>query len=263
MNDHCDYVYHVSPFSGLGRLRPTGGHKGTQSCAMSRGGVYVAPKFRDALAWYCSFVRHKKNEKNTDRRHRSENGKNCGMPKKPLYYHGATIYKIAVPKGLIKNLWKSCWWEPEYFIPAEMMPDIRIVSTKTYTDTELISLYNRARNKAWESQRGGWDMERIAQKLRTNPAAKAYLAFLEEFRAMAVARDERLQLSAYKDAFKTLMYALSDCFAINKFGTEKPVPIPHCKDLSKMEKTVTCIRQLLNTPKRNFIPRHWQRWRCA
>jgi hypothetical protein len=266
---HCDYVFHVSPFSGLGKLRPTGGHKGTQSVTMSQGGVYVAPHFRDALAWYASFVRHKKNESNARRKHRSENGPNRGLPHECLYYHGATVYKLAIPKGFLKGLWSSGWWEPEYFIPGEMMDQVHIVSATTYDDGELLDLYARAEHKRWEAQRGRWDAEKLARSLRRNVAAKAWLQMLEEFRDYSMSRQvfddvkgEQFQRGRSEiwrhrcTVFNSLMGRLSDLFRTSKF-CEAPVGIDRCPDVPLMEKIVARIRQLIATPDDQF---HYYAW---
>jgi len=53
-------MYHISPQSGLKSLRPTGHHRGTQAYPQGMAGVYLAPKFADAVAWGVSHVMYKK-----------------------------------------------------------------------------------------------------------------------------------------------------------------------------------------------------------
>ena len=264
--EHCDYVYHCSPDSDIGKLRPTGMHKGIQALPMQQGGIYVAPKFRDALAWYCSFVRHKKNSSNTlpakEREKKGEKEIKYAPPHDKLYYHGATIYKIAVPKGFLKGLWGADMWEPEYFIPSEKMKRVQIFSAKTYSDGDLMDLYSRSRQKAWESRQGSWDTESMARDLRQNPAAVMYIYFLEAFRKMALSRKtDRVRKNIWNlrcRAFKNLMTQLEKYFLIHKYSSPS-IPVPRCTDIPGMHKVASRIRLLLNTPDENFKDSDWSR----
>jgi hypothetical protein len=50
-------VYHVSPRSDIFELRPTGSKKGQRSyIGKKQPGVYVAPRFIDAVAWAVTYV---------------------------------------------------------------------------------------------------------------------------------------------------------------------------------------------------------------
>jgi hypothetical protein len=245
-----EYVYHVSPVSGLNRLRPTGSHVGLQAVSQGKGGVFVAPSFVDAVKWYVSYVKYKKNSKNSNRRYRSENGKHGGHPSEPVYYQEATIYKIAVPKNFLKDFWRSNWWEREIFIPGERINETKIVSQRTYSDSELTGIYKRQTAKDWESRRGRWDAEKVAKSVwHTNVAAKKYLDFLEQYRRMALTNDERVKNHDYAAAFKHLMSRLSEFFICAR---DSNCPKPILRAAEGADKTINLVAALLDTPVKKF-----------
>lgn len=143
-------VYHVSPKSDIHHLKPTGYHSGQQSVAMRQEGIYVAPKFSDAVAWSTSYILYKKGNTQKPNERLKEKGQGGGNHTKDLIYKNLTIYEIEIPKDLLKRVWKSGFWEAEYFIPKEYMNQMRIIKSQTYSKDELLKLYNRSTNKRQE-----------------------------------------------------------------------------------------------------------------
>jgi hypothetical protein len=89
MTTEFTHVYHVSPISHIHKLRETGSTKGIQAAPQHQAGVYVAPKYSDAIEWFISYVAHNKNLK--PEQHRSTRLRNeCrGWQKAPNYYQHA------------------------------------------------------------------------------------------------------------------------------------------------------------------------------
>jgi hypothetical protein len=170
------YVYHVSPDSSIGRLRATGSNRGQQSVKMGKSGIYVAPKFKDAVVWGVSYVSGKKynTQKPNERLKEKESGGGWHGDSGPKNYKNLTIYKIEVPKELLKNVWSSSSWEPEYFIPSEYMDQIKIVKSKTYSLNDLIIMDSRSGQKRTESLLAR-DSVGIEKASKTNLAARYYL----------------------------------------------------------------------------------------
>lgn len=123
-SSHVKYLYHVSPESHLQFLRPRGRKSGVQAIQQEDEGVFAAPTFNDAVRWFVSYVMHKK----------------------PNKYKQGTIYTLAVPKNIIKDLWKENWWEKEYFIPRKYLNQIKIVGRETLSKEEMQNKYNRDDN---------------------------------------------------------------------------------------------------------------------
>jgi hypothetical protein len=176
------YVYHVSPDSTIVKLRPTGSHKGQQSVKMGIGGIYVAPRFRDAVSWALSYVMGKKyhTQKPNERLKEKEYGGGWHGEEGPRSYKKITIYKIEIPKNLLskKGVWGSDFWEPEYFIPGEYMDEMKIIESKTYSIDEIIRINNRSEQKRSEVRFNGYENKiKIASK--NNLAAKYYLELLD------------------------------------------------------------------------------------
>lgn len=167
------YVYHVSPDSSIGRLRATGSHRGQQSVRMGRSGIYVAPKFRDAVVWATSYIGHKKYNTQKPNERLKEKGGGYHGEKFPETYENLTIYKIEVPKELLKNVWKSSSWEPEYFIPAEHMGDLKVVKSKTYSMNDLMVIDSRRNQK--RAELASSDLLLIKKASKSNLAARYYL----------------------------------------------------------------------------------------
>jgi hypothetical protein len=120
------YVYHVSPIENIYKLRVSG-RKG-QAYKQRESGFYVAPKFQDAVEWWTSYVAHKK-----------------GGVKSDHTYKTAYIYKIKVPKDVLKNSWYETFWEPEYFISERYLNQLEIVSKQKFDADELSALSSRYR----------------------------------------------------------------------------------------------------------------------
>lgn len=181
LNNKKTYVYHISPVSNLKKIRPTGVNKGQQSVKMGKAGIYVAPKFKDAVAWGTTYVAMKK----YDTQKRNERVKELGIgthgEKGPKHYQELTIYKIEIPKEILNKseIWRSSFWEPEYFIPEEYVDEMRIVQSKTYTTNELSLMYNKFSQKRMEFMTK--DIEIIKKISKTNLAAKYYLELITSY----------------------------------------------------------------------------------
>lgn len=167
------YVYHVSPKSSIVRLRPTSARKGLQAIKQGTSGIYVAPKFRDAVAWATSFVGHKKYNTQKPNERLKEKGGGYHGDKFPETYNNLTIYKIEVPEDLLKIVWKSSSWEPEYFIPAEYMDNLKIIKSKTYSMNDLILMDNKRSQKRTELASSS--LLTIKKASKSNLAARYYL----------------------------------------------------------------------------------------
>lgn len=170
-------VYHVSPDSSIGELRATGHHKGQQSVKMGESGIYVAPKFRDAVAWAISYVGSKKGNTQKPNERLKEKGGGYHGEKGPRNYKKLTIYEIEIPKDLLKNVWGSSFWEPEYFIPGNYMDSMKIIKSKTYSLDELMVLDRRRSGKRLEVMTK--DLAEIKKASKNNIAARYYLELLD------------------------------------------------------------------------------------
>ena len=178
------YVYHVSPDSDIGKLRPTGSHRGQQSVKMGMGGIYVAPRFKDAVSWAVSYILGKKyyTQRPNQRLKNKEKGGGSHGEKGHNSYRKLTIYKIEIPKYLLskKGVWGSNSWEPEYFLPGEYIREMKIIESKTYSREEIIIIHNRSEQKRTELSLNSYN-NKIKQASKTNLAAKYYIELLEMY----------------------------------------------------------------------------------
>jgi len=165
------YVYHASPESKLYVIRAQGSPK------QSEPGIYVAPQFKDAVAWFVSYVTWKKGTMKAPKSWQKDPDRpNYLHHESPMYYREATIYKLRVPKEVLERSWSDAFWEREYFIVENDLPSVKIVSSKTYHLEDLKALYRRQTNKAFEARAGRHDPMRAAKELHlTNQAAKEWL----------------------------------------------------------------------------------------
>ena len=106
-------IWHASPNSNLFKLRATGSSKKLQAIPMEEAGLYVCPRFRDAVIWFLSYISGKKNN------YSSLNP-----------YKEGTIYKLEIPTVVLERSWYSENWEPEYFISEDDVKYIKILSKK-------------------------------------------------------------------------------------------------------------------------------------
>jgi len=173
-------VYHVSPRSDMFKLRPTSHHKGTRALiGKGEPGIFVAPKFRDAIAWSVSYVAGKKyNTQEPTERVKEKGGGRHGEKFKGNYAT-LTIYEIEVPKDVLKRSVYTGWWEPEYFISASDMELMNIISSKTYSFYELVKIQSRLDNtkKTFEPQGDSG----IIDIRKTNLAARYYLELKDTY----------------------------------------------------------------------------------
>ena len=174
-------VYHVSPHPNLKKIRP----ETTRAKSGSRlgRGVFVAPKFRDALAWADSYVKHKK-----------PGGQ----------YKELTIYKLQIPRDTLKTLYHASWWEPEYFVPEELADQIQIVSSKTMTNKEIVGLYRRILAIKFKEQQGLPDLARIRKLAKTNLAARLYIDLFDALADVRMKGQDDPREPEIKDALKKL-----------------------------------------------------------
>jgi hypothetical protein len=174
------HVYHVGPRSDMFKLRPIGHSKGTRaSIGKGQPGLFVAPKFRDAVAWAVTYISHKKyyTQKPTERV--KEKGGGWHSEKGVQDYKNLTIYKINVPKEILKKSSYTYSWEPEFFISSEHLDQMNIVSSKTYNIYELSKMYSKRSNKRSESHPS--KLANIKKVAKTNLAARLYLKLLDSY----------------------------------------------------------------------------------
>lgn len=167
-------VYHVSPRSDMSRLRATSPRKGTRAyIGKGESGIFVAPKFKDAVAWATSYVGGKKHHTQKPNERLKEKGGGYHGEKFKGIYRDLTIYEIKVPKEVLKRSVYTGWWEPEYFIAADDMDKMIIVSSKTYSFYELAAMQSRFDRIRTEFYPQG--NRNIKDVSKTNLAARYYL----------------------------------------------------------------------------------------
>jgi len=171
-------VYHVSPRSDMFQLRPTGSKKGQRSyIGKKQPGVYVAPKFKDAVAWAVSYVSGIKSRNQRPNERLKEKGGGFHAEKVDTNYKNLTIYQIKVPKEILQKSAYESFWEPEYFISQDNMDQLRIVKSKTYSLGELQTIYERMSQKRHEVR--GDSINDIKKASKTNLAARYYLELID------------------------------------------------------------------------------------
>jgi len=157
-NSKTATVWHCSPNSNLYILKATGMHSGTQAVKQNKAGIYVAPKFRDSLMWFASYVRSKK-----DHLHKHIN----------QHYDQGTFYKIEVPQFVLKKSWFNNSWEPEYFIQEEDIHNLKIIKKETYNAREVNKMLFRIDNKE-KAERQNRRENKANKQLKSNYAFKVY-----------------------------------------------------------------------------------------
>jgi hypothetical protein len=173
-NQDFTTVFHVSPRSDMKILRPISHKRGTRALiGKGQPGLFVAPKFRDAVAWATSYVGGKKYYTQRPNERLKELGKGWHGEKGIRSYKNLTIYEIKVPKEVLKKSTFTGWWEPEFFISAEHIPDMSIVKSRTYSLDELSRIYTR--NLTTRSQFRPSEDKTIEELSKTNLAARYYL----------------------------------------------------------------------------------------
>lgn len=186
------HVYHVSPKSDIYNLKPTGFHSGQQSISLRQAGIYVAPKFSDAVAWAASYVAYKKSkEKHQD-----------------LVYKNLTIYEIEIPKDILQKAWKNDSWEPEYFISKEHMSQMRIVKSKTYSQKDLFQMYNTKLSKRSETYLNAvGNIKKVGKK---NIAAKYYLEITDELNRRLLKKRNNQAVAILRETIKEKLDSLKN-----------------------------------------------------
>lgn len=170
-------VYHVSPVNNMKKIRA--GRQRSMTKEHGRG-VFVAPRFSDALAWADSFVKHKK-----------PGGQ----------YKNLTIYELEIPTETLRTLYHATWWEPEYMIPEELSDQIRIVSSRTLPNKEIVRLYRRSLNLKFAEKQGN-ELATISALAKTNLAARLYLDLFNSYAATRMGG--RPEQNEIKDALERL-----------------------------------------------------------
>ena len=171
-------VYHVSPRSDMFELRPTGSKKGVRSyIGKKQSGVYVAPKFRDSVAWAVTYVGGIKSQSQEPNERLKEKGGGWHGEDGPRNYKNLTIYQIKIPKEILHKSAYESFWEPEYFISEDDMDKLKIIKSKTYSLGELQFIYDRASKKRYEFI--GNDINYIKKASKTNIAARYYLELID------------------------------------------------------------------------------------
>ena len=171
-------VYHVSPRSDVFELRPTGSKKGQRSyIGKKQSGVYVAPRFRDSVAWAVTYVGGIKSKSQKPNERLKEKGGGLHGEDGPINYKYLTIYQMKVPKEILQKSAYESLWEPEYFISADNIDQLKIIKSKTYSLEELQFIYNRMSQKRYEVR--GNDINDIKKASKTNIAARYYLELID------------------------------------------------------------------------------------
>lgn len=210
-------VYHVSPEAHLKTIRPARAR--AKSGSKLGRGVFVAPKFKDALAWADSYVKHKKSS---------------GQ------YKTLTIYTLQIPREILKTAYYAAWWEPEYFIPEELADQIQIVSSQTMTNKEIVSLYRRSLSLYWQNRQIQSNPSKIKELAKTNLAAKLYLDLFDRFAREKMTNIQTQDIDAsgkrldddIKEALQTLKYMSQ------KPSKEEPFEFETKERLSKEEESM-------------------------
>lgn len=166
-------VYHVSPRSDMVKLRPVSYKKGVRSyIGKGQPGIFVAPRFKDAVAWATSYVSGKKHDtQQTTKRLKEKGGGRHGLKFKGYQY--LTIYEIKIPKEVLERSVFTAWWEREYFIVAEDMQFMNIVKSETYSIKELLKMqssFDNTRTNVIPKT-----ITQIKELAKTNLAARYYL----------------------------------------------------------------------------------------
>lgn len=238
-----EYVYHVSPKSDIRKLRAFG-QSGNHVVDQKSPGVYVAPTFKDAVAWAISYVSHKKSYMKMPRSYRKDDEKpNKRYHEKPSYYKNITIYKLRVPSDVVRQSWGLNFWEPEIFIAEDDLSDVEIVSQKTYPTEELWDLHDRQRKKESEYRQKDTD-NAIADVTNTNLAAQEYLRLKNELANRVLKQGKSINLERAKDLIDKLkLYLYDNTRSI--YGEIKPNISP--QEEQKVKDTVRRVEQLLNS----------------
>lgn len=166
-------VYHVSPRSDMVKLRPVSYKKGVRSyIGKGKPGIFVAPRFKDAVAWATSYVSGKKHDtQQTTERLKEKGGGRHSLKFKG--YRDLTVYQIKMPKEVLNRSVFTDWWEREYFITAEDMQFMNIVKSKTYSIDELLKMqsnFDNIRTNVIPTT-----ITQIKELAKTNLAAQYYL----------------------------------------------------------------------------------------
>lgn len=241
------YVYHASPESGIFRFKPTGHHGGYQQVRMNRGGLYVAPKFSDAVAWATSYVAHKK-------------GKNHPTSADPIFFRNITIYKIRIPKKILFYSWKSSDWEKEFFISDDDLDSLKITSRKTYSFHDLIRVCQKENRKKWDCSRSRWDVA-TAHARTHNLAAKYYLQLKDELNTLRLSGwDGNVQ--AVTELISGLANFLWD--VPWRVGIDaKPKDVLTAEEVVEVEKIVAKVREVLENGRKQRAEHGSNRCRSA
>lgn len=162
------FVYHASPENGIHIFRPTGRYKGQQSIPMNEGGIYVAPTFKDAVAWAATYVSYKK-------------GKNVDKEFQSVKYRNITIYKISVPKHILDSSWSNSSWEKEYFISGKYVNLLEVASKETYNVYEIKKMYER-----YIYRQSSIMCDKYTVRHANNLASKYYLQLKEKLNKMVL-----------------------------------------------------------------------------
>lgn len=217
-------VYHVSPRSDIFTLRSIGSKKGLRAyIGKKQSGIYVAPKFRDALAWASTYVSHKKEDSQKPNERLKEKGGGIHGEKGPRKYSYLTIYEIQVPTEVLKKSEFNTFWEPEYFISKEFIDTMKIVKSTTYSRLKIEEMYNKILLKRYEFVPQG--VNSIKSISKTNLAAKYYLELTEYYNKLRLSKkidynetikEEIDKLKEYFGYYDNNIYRLKDKLGVKE-----------------------------------------------
>jgi len=237
-------VFHISPKSNIYRFRPIGHKKGLRAyIGKKQAGIYVAPKFKHALAWASTYVSRKKGDTQmpNERLRKKEGGGGAHGEKGPLHYGNLTIYELKVPKDVLKRSAYESFWEPEYFISDDNLKFISIIKSTTYSVKEIVEMYKRNLNISFRPN----ERVTIRQLSKTNIAAKYYLELLDLYNN-AILRISRRSIFKGEDLVNKEINKLKNyIFKGDSWNTE-PIYELNLNQKLEVKKIYDSIRNIIN-----------------
>lgn len=204
---------------------------------MGDAGIYLAPKFRDAVAWATSFVMHKKRDLHTRNRSTRMDDEGKGYPEKDYYYRNLTIYEVEMPKELADSCWRNNTWEQEIFVPQDLMPQLRIVKSRTWDVQDLFNLYKRQRDI--NNTMAGDDHSLVNRVAKTNVAAQAYKRYHDEYANLRLRKNIQIYDARIRGLLRSLYQMCID------WTTNRPGVTLNPQRQSDYEKTVRELEALM------------------
>lgn len=226
-------VWHVSPNSSIYKLKATGRNSGVQAIKQGQAGIYVAPSFMDSIKWWTSYVSGTKLRKLKDR---GGFPNEDGSPFK-YGYGEAALYEIEIPKSILSKCWYSEDWEKEYFVPEEFIDEMKIISVKKLSSSEIKKIYD--------------NYEKRKQVVRSNQFVKEYqknFAYKTQEEYKSKFADFRLKTGySIPKEIESILANLSTMFheKSDLFSFEKVVKINTPEEIKKINQIRSYLDQFL------------------